>query len=152
MTPRRSNRLEMLVRLRQQRESRARWSFDQVRGRAEFLRRRIDELGALLRAQDASARKRLLEGGPGRPGRAYRHSAAELRDAIREQRVLLSQVHEMLPACREKLRGAVSRRKAAEALRERLLREQAARQQRTEAAQVDDSHAVRALAARRAGG
>ena len=70
MTPRRSNRLEMLVRLRQQRESRARWSFDQVRGRAEFLRRRIDELGALLRAQDASARNRLIEGGPGRPGPA----------------------------------------------------------------------------------
>ena len=111
-----------------------------------------DELGALLRAQDASARKRLLEGGPGRPGRAYRHIAAELRDPIPQQRALLSQVHEMLPACREKLRGAVSRRKAAEALRERLLREQAARQQRTEAAQVDDSHAVRALAARRAGG
>ena len=144
-------RVEMLLKIRRREEQDARRAFDQVQGRGEFLRGRINELGQLLAAQNKAARQVMSAPGD-EAAPAYRTALTQLRQAIGEQRALLRPLEDMLRKCRAELLEARNRRRAVETLRDRLAARHSARRQQLEAGHLDDTHAARLAAADEAGG
>ena len=151
MSDQQQHRVEVLLAIRQREEDDARRVFDHVRGREDFHRRRIAELEGLLAAQTEEARRRLVAGEGGEAASTYRAAVAELRRAIGEQRALLRPLEPMVEKGRAEVMRAVSRRKAAAVLRDRLLGRRSALLARAETRQIDDAHAVRLAAADQAG-
>jgi flagellar export protein FliJ len=140
----RTRRVEMLLKVRQQEEDGARRAFDEANARANFLRQRLAEMERLL-LEHSRAAGQDVTATPGPATTAgYRRIATELRSAMGEQSALLRQLEPMLRTCRQELLEAMSRRKAAESLRDSLARIQAEGQEQAETARLDETHAARA--------
>jgi flagellar biosynthesis chaperone FliJ len=137
----------MLLKVRQQEEDAARRAFDEANARANFHRQRVAETERLL-VQHSRAAGQDLTASSASPAPAatagYRRITTELRGVMGEQSALLRQLDPMLRTCRQELLEAMNRRKAAQSLRDSLLRLAAQGEEQAETARLDETHAARA--------
>ena len=149
MSDRKTNRAAKLAELRDRQERLVLRALVRARSRGEAARGRAARAESLLLAQNSAARE-LLTGGAGAPSLAsYRRNVAMLRCAIDDRAAEVGASDEVLRRCGQQLRQAMKRRKAAEALWQKLDARRAARRGRMADAVVDDAVASRAAAGAR---
>jgi len=140
---RKNHRADMLLRIRRREETAARRAFQQARRVADAAERRAGELQGLLAQQNDSARKGLLGGRAGRPAGHYPMSVTELLAALGQQRVELRRHDQILRERRAELSETITRCKAADILRRRIVARRSAQVARAEGQHEADRHAAR---------
>jgi flagellar biosynthesis chaperone FliJ len=140
----RNRRVEMLLKVRQQEEDAARRAFDEANARANFHRQRVAETERLLVEHSRAAGQDVTASPRASSTAGYRRIATELRGVMGEQSALLRQLDPMLRTCRQELLEAMNRRKAAQSLRDSLVRLAAQGEEQAVTARLDETHAARA--------
>jgi flagellar export protein FliJ len=140
-------RVEKLLAISRGAERAAQQAFDVARARADEVQARMVELELAMIALHEAARRRLAEGGPDGAGESYRQGVAKLRRSVSRTAARQKAADAELEARRTQLLAAMTRRRAAEIVRERLRARQAAVAARQETRQMDEAHAARGPAA-----
>jgi len=139
---RKPKRVETLLAIGRNAEQGAQQAFDLARGQGDELQSRLAELRCAMIAQHQAARKRLVEAGPANLADSYRDSISTLRRRIARMAARQKIVDAELDCRRADLLGAMTRRRAAEIIRDRLRARQATRQAHLETRQLDEIHAA----------
>lgn len=142
---RKMRRVEKLLALSLGVERAAQQAFDFARARSDEVQARLVELELAMIALHEAARQRLAEGGPDGPGESYRQGVTKLRRSISRAVARQKVVDAELEARRVDLLAAMTRRKAAQIVRERIEAREAAVAARLETRQMDEAHAASRL-------
>ena len=142
MTQTHPSSLTMLLRLRRQREDRARRSLLKAEGHAASARRREAMLRESLAECNAAARQSLLECGSVRDVWVYRRRVEDVRRSLRDQAQGLAEAGKALAAARLDLARAIKERRALDRLSLKARAVAAALRARREQKELDEMHAA----------
>jgi flagellar export protein FliJ len=137
-----TRRVEKLLAVSRNAERAAKQAFDAARASADEIRIRLVELELAIIARHEAARRRLAGGGPDGLGGAYRDGVSALRRQIARLAARQKTADAQLEDRRAELLAAMTRRRAAEIVRGRILGRQAASAARRETRQMDEVHAA----------
>jgi len=135
-------RVETLLVISRNAEQSAEQAFGLTRGQADELGTRLAQLQREKIAQHEAARQRLIETGLAGFADSYRDGVSMLRRQIARLAARRKIVDTELEDRRVDVLAAMTRRKAAEIVRNRLRARQAARAARQETRQLDEAHAA----------
>ncbi len=140
---RKVRRVEKLLAINRSSERGARQAFDVARARGDEVQARLVELEFAMIARHEAARQRLAAGGPDGLAGSYRQGVSKLRRQIFRLVARQKAVDAQLEDRRAELLAAMTRRRAAQIVRERLRDRQDACAARQETRQMDEAHAAR---------
>ena len=143
---RKAQRVEKLLAISRGAERAARQAFDLARARVDEAQAQLVELELAMIARHEGARQRLAGGGRDGLAGAYRDGVSKLRLQIARAVSRLKALEAELEVRRADLLAAMTRRKAAQIVRERIQARQAACAARLETRQMDEAHAASRLA------
>lgn len=139
---RKLKRVETLLAIGRNAERAAQEAFDFARGLADELGSRLAQLERTMIAQHEAARQRLVELGVANFAGSYRDGVSTLRRKIAHLVARQKIVDTELEDRRADLFAAMTRRKAAEIVRDKLRARQAELAARLETRQLDETHAA----------
>ncbi len=139
---RKLKRVETLLAIGRNAEQAAQQAFDIARGQADELQSRLAQLESAMIAQHEAARQRLVEAGLANFAGSYRDGVSTLRRQIARLVAREKVVDAELEDRRADLFAAMTRRKAAEIVRDRLRARQVRRAAWLETRQLDEAHAA----------
>ena len=140
---RKVRRVEKLLAISRSSERGAQQAFDVARARGDEVQAALVELELAMIARHEAARQRLTAGGPDGLGGSYRQGVSKLRRHISRLVARQKAVDAQLDDRRAELLAAMTRRRAAQIVRERLRDRQDACAARQETRQMDETHAAR---------
>ena len=140
---RKVRRVEKLLAISRSSERGAQQAFDVARARGDEVQAALVELELAMIARHEAARQRLADGGPDGLGGSYRQGVSKLRRQISRLVARQKAADAQLDDRRAELLAAMTRRRAAQIVRERLRDRQDACAARQETRQMDETHAAR---------
>jgi len=139
---RKLRRVEKLLAIGRSQEQAARQAFDRARAASEDIRARLAECEREIVVRHDQARERLLAGGQAELAQPYRDGVATLRRKIEKLAARRKAAAMRLENRRADLLAAMTRRRAAQIVRERLAARQASAEARKQTRQLDEAHAA----------
>jgi flagellar export protein FliJ len=140
---RKVRRVEKLLAISRSSERGAQQAFDVARARSDEVQAALVELELAMIARHEAARQRLADGGPDGLGGSYRQGVSKLRRQISRLVARQKAADAQLDDRRAELLATMTRRRAAQIVRERLRDRQDACAARQETRQMDETHAAR---------
>lgn len=130
-------RIELLRRLKKQRELVMKQAFDRARGKADAIRRRLTDMENSLTEQTRAVRRMILSGGPV-DLRCYAMSVRDARRAMALHAEQLADAEKSAETARNDFLAARQQREAADLLADRAARGEAVSIRRSEARELDE--------------
>lgn len=144
--------INVLLKLKRQREDQALAAFALAKGRVETLRAAVERLESALADEDRRIRQELTAGGPGRIGAAmdrYKHETVRIRGAIADHQSSMADARGQMGEARQELLEAMAQRRGLEQLADKTQSRQAHKRRQDQAKEQDQMHlARRAMAGR----
>ena len=133
---------EALLKLRRRRQDDAARGFVRSQRRLDAIAGRVDELRDALARHDDAARRAILSGRTGAKLEMYRQCLREATRLLADKTAGLQRARRELETRRTWLLDAVRQRRAAGALRDRLVQREMMMRRTIETAEADDLHAM----------
>jgi len=137
---RKVRRVEKLLAISRSAERATQQSFDVARARSDEVQAGLVELELAMIARHEAARQRIVDGGPDSLGGSYRQGVSKLRRHISRLVARQKAADAQLDDRRAELLAAMTRRRAAQIVRERLRDRQDACAARQDTRQMDETH------------